>query len=312
MRRKLSIGLSLACLLAFTAFAQAPQGVTTEKDVIYGNSDGVDLKMDIVKPAPGPGPVPAVVCIHGGAWQVGSKNDYGLIAGLVASHGFVAAAVEYRLAPKHKWPAQIEVVKCAVRYLRAHAKELNSLPDKIGAVGDSAGGHLSLLLGLMDPKDGLEGKGGNLEQSSKVQAVVNLYGPTDLRLWHATPEAEAMAKKDMGKGFEDMMVDLLGTSDRKAPVMAQMSPVMYISAGDAPILTFHGNKDIVVPVEQGKLLHAALEKAGLTQKLVIVEDAGHGLDPLQLATAAQQAFEFFDLHLLGKKPAAPPSAAAAK
>jgi acetyl esterase/lipase len=181
MRKCLPFSAMLLCMSAFAAYGQAPAGATFQKDVVYGHAEGVDLKLDLGKPPAGGPPVPALVFIHGGAWQVGSKDTFEPLVRQFADNGYVTASVEYRLAPAHKWPAQIEDVKCAVRYLRAHAKELNIIPDKIGAAGDSAGGHLSLLLGLMDPKDGLEGTGGNPEQSSKVQAVVNFYGPTDMK-----------------------------------------------------------------------------------------------------------------------------------
>jgi acetyl esterase/lipase len=290
------------CTLAFAAFGQPAQEVTVEKDVVYGHSGGVDLKLDLARPPLGNGPVPALVCIHGGAWQMGDKSAYEPVIRQLAAHGYVAAAVGYRLAPVHKWPAQVEDVKCAVRYLRAHAKDLNIDPAKMGAVGDSAGGHLSLLLGLMDPKDGMEGTGGNPEQSSKVQAVANFYGPADFRVWHVAPEVDADIQKNSGKRSDDWLVDFLGTSDRAAPVMIQVSPVAYINAGDPPILTFHGTADQLVPIEQAKILHAALEKAGVTQQLVVMEGAGHGFNPVSLTSALQQGLEFFDVHLKNAKP----------
>jgi len=285
--------------LAVAALAQAPPGVSVEKDVTYGRAGGVDLKLDLAEPAASTGPVPAIMCIHGGAWMSGSKNDYDPTIRQFAAEGYVAAAIEYRFAPTHKWPAQVEDVKCAVRYLRAHAKELNIDPNKIGAIGDSAGGHLALLLGLMDPKDGLEGNGGNRAVSSKVQAVVNIYGPVDLRTWHVLPEAEAAAAQAFGKSSEMMLADFIGTSDRTAALMAQASPVTYVNAGDPPILTFHGTKDQLVPFDQATTLQAALEKAGVTQKLVPLEGGGHGLDPLQIAIVSQQALAFFDSYLKG-------------
>jgi acetyl esterase/lipase len=285
--------------LAVAALAQAPPGVSVEKDVTYGRTDGVDLKLDLAEPAASTGPVPAIVCIHGGGWMSGSKSAYEPIIRQFADAGYVAAAVEYRFAPTHKWPAQVEDVKCAVRYLRAHAKELNIDPNKIGAIGDSAGGHLALLLGLMDPKDRLEGNGGNPAMSSKVQAVVNIYGPVDLRTWHVLPEAETAAAQSFGKSSEMMLADFVGTSDRTAALMAQASPITYISVGDPPILTFHGTKDPIVPFDQATTLQAALEKAGVTQKLVPLEGGGHGLDPLQIAIVSQQALAFFDSYLKG-------------
>ena len=132
-------------------------------------------------------PVPAVVVIHGGGWSGGKRQDMTPIAKQITAHGYVAPTISYRLAPKHRFPAQIEDVKAAVRYLRAHAKELNIDPKRIGAMGVSAGAHLSLMLGTMDSEDGLEGDGGNPDQPSKVQAVVSYVGPINLVIDEYTP-----------------------------------------------------------------------------------------------------------------------------
>lgn len=289
-------------LAAFAASAQTPQEVTFEKDVVYGRSGDVDLKMDLAKPATGAGPFPALVCIHGGAWHAGDKAAYEPFVRQFAAAGYVAAAVGYRFAPAHKWPAQIEDVKCAVRFLRAHAKELNIDPGRIGAMGDSAGGHLALLLGLMDPKDGLEGTGGHPEQSSKAQAVVNFYGPTDMRTWSPLPQGEKDFQGWFGPGGSQTLLEsFTGTSDRKAPVMAQVSPVTFIDKHDPPVLTFHGTKDPVVQFEQGQLLHKALEEAGVSQKLVTLEGEGHGFGGEQLASTLKQTIAFFDRTLKGTK-----------
>jgi len=279
------------CTIPLVAWAQE---VAVEKDIVYGRSGDVDLKLDLAKPPGAKGPSPGLVCIHGGAWETGNKEAYDPFIRQFAAHGYVTAAVEYRLAPKYPWPAQIEDVKCAVRYLRARAKDLNIDPEKIGAIGDSAGGHLSLLLGLMDPKDGLEGNGGNPGLSSKVQVVVNLFGPTDMRTWRLLPEAEAPFAVTLGKSWAQMITEFLGTSDRNAPVMVQASPITYVNRGDPPILTFHGTKDPIVPIKQAKQLHEALQKAGVQQKLVVMEGAGHGWEGEQLAKTVQEGMQFLD------------------
>ncbi len=301
MHKKLFAAWMAFIALALTSYAETIQQPTLIKDVVYGNSGGVDLKLDLAKPVPGDTPVPAILFIHGGGWQMGDKSGYEQVIRQFASYGYVAASVGYRLAPEHPWPAQVEDVKCAVRYLRANAAEHGINPDKIGAAGHSAGGHLALLLGLMNADDGLEGDGGHAEASSKVQAVINLCGPTDLRVWRASPEANAEAKASMGKDFEDVLKDFVGTVDRSAPVIAQASPITYIDADDPPIITFHGSADNVVPVEQATLLHDALEKAGIKHhKPVILEGADHGFTDLQhLARILQEGRQFADLHLKG-------------
>ena len=291
MRSWNPIILVAVALSAFPSKATA-QEVAVQHDVVYGQADGIELVMDIASPANIESPVPAIVCIHGGAWQLGSKSDYGVHIKAIASAGYVVAAVEYRLAPKYKWPAQIQDVKCAVRYLRAHANELKIDPGRIAALGDSAGGHLALLLGLMDTGDGNDGGGGNPGQSSKVQAVINFSGPTNLSTWRVAPEAEPEFKSFHGRDSDGILEDLLGTADRSSPIMAKASPLSYIDAGDPPIRTFHGSVDPIVSVDQAKQLHAALEEAGVRQQLTVIEGAGHGLTPEQIMAATQQALEF--------------------
>lgn len=279
---------SALLLLTAAVWAGQAEQFPIQKDIVYGKAGGVDLKLDLAVP-PGDGPFPLVVCIHGGAWRMGNKASYdGRIAGLAKS-GYVAATVGYRFCPQHKFPAQIEDVKCAVRFLRARAKEYKIDPAQAGAMGDSAGGHLSLLLGLMDQQDGLEGNGGSAGQSSKVQAVVNYYGPTDLTvegMWNPLVMGWA--------------ADFLGTKDKAAPVVAQASPVKYVNKGDPPVLTFHGTLDPLVPLDQAKHLHEALKKAGVTEHLEIIQGGGHGFAGPAGERTRKMATEFLDEHLKGK------------
>jgi len=302
-----------ACVLAgwvfFVAasatFAQTPQGVIVEKDVVYGQCDGVDLKLDLAIPPEQEGTFPVVVCIHGGAWQLGNKSDYDTHIRLLASYGYVAASVGYRLAPQHQWPAQIQDVKCAVRYLRKHAEEFSIDPNRIAALGDSAGAHLALLVGLMNDNDGFNSAGGNAGQSSEVRAVINFSGPSELATWRVLPAVEEEFFAYHKRDSDGILEDLLGTADRSDAVMTQASPVHYVDSGDPPILTFHGTADPIVPIGQAKLLHRALEKAGVQHTLHPVEGAGHAFTPAQSMQANQQALAFLEQTLKGKAPAAP-------
>lgn len=277
--------------VAACACAGQPEASSLQRDVVYGKAGDVELKLDVAVPAEGHGPFPLVVCIHGGAWRAGNKAAYdGLIAGL-AKLGYVGATVEYRFCPQYKFPAQVEDVKCAVRFLRANAKTYKIDPAKVAAMGDSAGGHLSLMLGLMDPADGLEGNSGNPEQSSKVQAVVNYYGPADFLL-SSMPNPAHVA----------LVSDFVGTNDPTAPVLKKASPITYVSKGDPPVLTFHGTQDPLVPLDSSKRLHEALAKAGVTEHLEIIQDGGHGFNGPDYQRTQRMALEFLN-KLFNVKPA---------
>jgi acetyl esterase/lipase len=253
-----------------------------------------DLKLDLASPVRGDGPFPAVVCIHGGAWQAGKREDMEFFARYLAEQGYVAATVSYRLAPAHLWPAQIEDVKCAVRYLRAHAKELNIDPANIFATGASAGGHLSLMLGLMEAKDGLEGTGGHAEFPSTVRGVANFFGPTDFKVWTAAGETDAAKPEDKKSQAQQILEAWLGTSDRASDLVRQASPITYVHAGNPPILTFQGTTDDIVPASQATLLHEALEKAGVQQKLVLMQGEGHGWGGEKMDGSMHETVAFFD------------------
>jgi acetyl esterase/lipase len=280
--------LALVAFLTLAGIAPVhAQDVPIQKDIVYGKAGGEELKLDLARPTKGEGPFPLVVCLHGGAWQIGHRSSEHSQLRLLAQHGYVAASVGYRLAPKHRFPAQIEDARAAVRFLRAHAREHNIDPNRVAAVGGSAGGHLALLLGLMD------GPG-------KVQAVVNYSGPTDLRTWSATPQGDVLLKKVVnGRDTNGILEDLLGTSGRKAAVVAKASPITHVDAKDPPVLTFHGTADPLVQAEQAKMLHEALKKAGVVEKLVLVEGAGHGWGGKQKERTDREMLEFLDKHLKG-------------
>jgi acetyl esterase/lipase len=258
--------------------------IIVEKDIEYGRGGDVPLKLDLARPTT-EGPHPGIICIHGGGWRGGSKDSLKAVTTRLAKEGFVAATVQYRFAPKFPFPAQVEDVKCAVRWLRAHAKELGLNPDRIGAIGFSAGGHLSLMLGVMDAKDGLEGQGGHADQSSKVQAVVNFFGPADLR-------------RNYPQIVHGLLQDFVGGPiEEKGDVIQAASPITYLDDEDAPILTFHGTADPIVPYEQAKVLDQACKDKKIAHRLVTIERGGHGWGGEQLLDSLEQSLEFFRAEL---------------
>jgi acetyl esterase/lipase len=237
-------------------------------DVTYCISeDGTQLKMDVYSPQSTGGPAPVVVYVHGGGWMSGSKNDD--IArdyfGELAQRGYLVASLNYRLAPKYTFPVQIEDVKCAIRHLRANAASYNLDPEHIGAMGGSAGGHLVSLLGTTDQSAGWD-TGEYADQSSRIQAVIHMYGPSDLLA--------------LFKNWQQPVGEqVFGATSNTDPLLDQYSPVSYITSDDPPFLILQGVQDGVVPTEQAQILYDRLNAAGIPVQLVMVENAGHGLKP---------------------------------
>ncbi len=246
-----------------TRFNPAKLG-STDKDVTYCRMDGVTLQMDVYYPPSASEPWPLVVYVHGGGWQSGDKNEgagYREVAGL-QNEGFLVVSINYRLAPQAKFPAQIQDVKCAIRYFRAQASTYNLNSSKIGVWGGSAGGHLVSLLGTSDSSAGWD-VGEYLDQSSRVQAVVDMFGPADL------------TRSFAGLGSQ-LQKDVFGAASPTDPILAAASPITYVSPDDPPFLILQGEQDDLVPVEQSQSLYDSLQAASVGCELVFVQNAGHG------------------------------------
>ena len=271
---------------------QAPTGVAIEKEIVYGTGAGEELKLNLARPEKSDGPLPCIVVIHGGAWRAGDKSGHDPQIRDFAQRGYVSVTVGYRFCPNHPFPAQVEDVKCAVRFLRAHANKYGIDPKRIGAIGFSAGAHLSMMLGVMGNGDGLEGEGGWSDQPSQVQAVVSYFGPTDLL---------ADDFPDISKG---LLRDFIGgTPNEKPDDHKRASPITYVTKGDAPMLIFQGTKDPLVPHSQAYKMIDALTAAGVPARAELIVGAGHGWVGKDLERTASETFDFFDQHL---KPAVGP------
>ena len=282
--------VALACSLGMASAAKGQQPeIRVERDIVYGKAGRVELQLNLALPKKGKGPFPAVVCIHGGGWYQGQRQDMDPMTELLARRGYVAATVGYRLVPSARFPAQIEDCKAAVRWLRANADKYHISPDRIGAIGPSAGGHLACLLGVTDKKDGLEGSGGNPEPSSRVQAVVSFFGRTDF------------TKKTWSEELEEkVFVPLIGASfDDKPELYKKISPIVYVSRTSPPFLFFHGAEDKLVPPRNSTDMAEKLRAAGVSAKAVVVEGEGHGSADWaeKWAKSIEQAVAFFDEHL---------------
>jgi acetyl esterase/lipase len=287
MSRPLILCAALALINAPAPAADVK--VTTTNDLVYTKAGPAELKLDMARPAEGAGPFPAVLVIHGGAWRAGNKADNRPALAEFAKRGYVAISPQYRFCPKDTFPAQVHDVKAAVRWLRAHKDEYQVDPDHIGAVGFSAGGHLSLMLGLTGPDDGLEGDVPAGAPSSKVQAVVNYFGPTDF------------AATDLPDVTQPLVKDFLGgTPADKPDVAAKASPLTFVTSDDPPILTFQGTKDPLVPYSQAEKLTAAMARSGVRGRTELLIGAGHGWGGSEISRTMSETFTFFDQHLKPK------------
>jgi len=271
-----------------------PGGLEEIRDVVFGKGGERSLKLNIIRPRERPAePMPVVVWIHGGAWRAGSKEGRQTLA--LAQRGYFTASIEYRLSQEAIFPAQIEDCKCAIRWLRAHAKEHGIDPERIGVWGSSAGGHLVALLGTSGGVAELEGKGGWQEQSSRVQAVCDFFGPTDF-----TRMMEGGSTMDHYAATSPESLLIGGPVLENKDKCAKANPIIYVTADDPPFLVVHGEQDRTVPITQSELLHDALRKAKVEATFVRVKRGGHGFggdtDPSPQAIQTMVA-EFFDKHL---------------
>jgi acetyl esterase/lipase len=285
--------------------------VVVEKDIEFSNPDGQHLQLDMARPE-GEGPFAAVVCIHGGGFRAGKRDAYDGLIKKLAEHGYVAVTVTYRLAPKYQFPAAVYDVKAAVRWLRANAAKYHVDPERIGAMGGSAGGHLAQFLGVTAGRKqfegnvdsrlrgnggsgnvdsrlrGSDGSGpGNLELSSRVECVVNFYGPSDFT-------------KSYGKSVdaaEVLPLFLGGNLQQARRRHIEASPLYWVTPDAAPTLCIHGTNDNYVAIEQAEWIVERLNAAGVEAELLRLEGAGHGFKGKIEERAEAAMLVFLDGHL---------------
>ncbi len=283
-------------LIALTGGLARCAEVIVEGNITYGKTGETELKLDLARPE-GNGPFPAIVFIHGGGWHGGSRQGYLGQIQEAAKRGYVAITISYRLmqfdqekkettTATPNFPAQIHDAKAAVRWLRANATRYHVDPDRIGVTGGSAGGHLALLVGLTDPTSKLEGDSGHPEQSSRVQAVVNVFGPTDMAACHEKSSVAWIFRLFMG-----------GTPEEVGGQYKAASPINYVTEDDPPVLTLHGDQDALVPVEQARMLDQKMKATGVSHTLIVFEGQGHGFRGEYQQKAMDAMWAFFDEHL---------------
>jgi len=270
------------------AQARLPEGVIVHRDLAYVSNGHERQKLDLYLPKGGRD-LPLLIWIHGGAFRMGSKND-GVKTAYIAE-GYAVASLDYRLSQDALFPAQIEDCKAAVRWLRANAKSYGLDPARFAAWGPSAGGHLAAMLGTAgDVKEFDVGE--NLGESSRVQAVVDYFGPTDFLQMdtHRLPNGQL---HDPADSPESRLIG--GPIQKNREKTARANPVNYVSKDDPPFLIVHGDSDPLVPHHQSELLAAALEKAGVPVTFHTVKGGEHGnfKDP----AVAPMTRDFLNSHL---------------
>jgi acetyl esterase/lipase len=277
-----------------------PAGVTAEYDVKYVPDGDKSQALDIYYPEKASEkPQPLLVWIHGGGWSAGSKSGCRYVNEV--PRGYIAASVEYRFSQKAIFPAQAQDCQAAIRWLRANAKKYNIDPQHIGIGGDSAGGHLVALLGTEGGKKAFPPIGGNEDQSDRVQAVEDLYGPADFYTVVAqatedkTPSA-FKAKWNHGDPYSNLIGGGLGLDKEKCDAV---SPTHYVSKDNPPFLILHGDHDALVPYAQSIELTDLLTKAGVEVTLQRIPGAGHGGPAFGLPAVNKLVDAFFDKHLKG-------------
>ena len=248
--------------------------------------------MDLYFPKNGSPSAPVALNVHGGSWSHGDKkeNETSQDFSAFATHGYIVAAVNYRHAPANKFPAQIEEVKCAVRFLRAKAAQYNIDSNRIGAFGCSAGGHLVSMLGLADKSAGFDNGGEHAAFSSRIQAVIAMSAPTDLALYDSSRF--------------DMLQHVFGAKSMTDPILTKFSPIHYITKNAPPFLIIAGDQDLVVPLRQSKELYNRLTANSAHAELVVVQNGDHCLlandKPFAPARAqvTEKMVDFFDREML--------------
>jgi acetyl esterase/lipase len=255
-------------------------------NIAYGVAGGETLLLDVYEPANNVGkPRPAIVLVHGGGWTSFDKSTMRALAQFLALAGFVAVPVNYRLFHDDatRWPAQLDDVQRAVRWVRANSAKYNVDPKHIGAYGHSAGAQIATLLGMMETRDNSDAS--LAQYSSRVQAVVDASGPTDFT-------------NGMDNDAKPFLTNFLGADFGTHPeVWRDASPVFHVAKSNAPILIIHGTRDDMVPISQAEELNDALTKAGATVQFLRLDSDHMFHEPGPHRQLALETQAFFDRYL---------------
>ena len=257
-----------------------------QPDIVYNVANNTQLKLDVWYPRDNAKPTPTLVYIHGGGWIFGSKEGAIFQALPYLEKGWRVVNVEYRMASNSLAPAAVEDTRCALRWVYRNAKMWNFDTSKIVLTGHSAGGHLSLITGMLPDGTALDNncyadeKYGDVKMH--VAAIINWFGITDV--------TDMLEDGGNPRGYA---IEWVGNRNDTARIATRASPLTYVRAGLPPILTIHGDADTLVPVAHARRLHEALQKAGTPSELIVIPGGGHGgFNPQQVRDidAAIRAF----------------------
>jgi arylsulfatase len=243
-----------------------PPGVKRTANVKYSTPPTGALLLDLYLPEkPAARPLPVVLWIHGGGWKAGSKENCPLV--WLAAEGHAVVSIDYRLTYAATWPAQLDDSRAAIRWVRDNAATYGLDASRVAVAGGSAGGHLAAVVGTLAAPAGET-------TSSRVNAVIDLYGPSDLPTMPPNVPGPTVSEADLAKANG---AKLLGGIVRDRPELARQASALYhVSADDPPFLILHGDRDPQVPLEQSQRLHAKLQAAGVSSELRVLPGAGHG------------------------------------
>jgi arylsulfatase A len=278
--------------LSFCLFLKASAEVEEFEGLTYAKYGDRELQLDLFKLKEQTEPRPAIIWIHGGGWSKGTRKNGGKMARYIAEHNYVTVSISYRLSGEAPFPVQIQDCKAAVRWLRANAKQYGIDPDRIGAIGHSAGGHLAALLATSNDVPELEGEGGNPSFSSTIQAAVPMGAQSDME----TERIRSMTAQPPPKAA--IWHEFLGGSLDDNEAMYQLaSPRRYLDANDPPMMFIAGALDnsdtLALPIRED------MRRLKITEGILVIPGAPHHFTPEQrwFDLSMSTAVFFFDNHL---------------
>ncbi len=305
MRRSIPLAILLAASLGPALAYPADEPVFDRKtDVIYGRKHGTALTMDVFAPRKGANGAAVVLIVSGGYFSSHDAINPSFFRPLI-DRGYTVFAVVHGSQPQFTVPEMVADVNRAIRFIRHHAADYGVAPDRIGATGASAGGHLSLMLGTAG-KEGKPDASDPVDRASgRVQAVACFFPPTDF-LNYGAAGREMVQAKDFGRtfrpAFEFREIDRasnlwvnVADPERLRAIAREISPIAHVTADDAPTLILHGDADNLVPLQQSESIVAKLKEAGVDARLVIKPHAGHGW--LSMIKDMDTLADWFDAHL---------------